>query len=290
MGAQQPCCQGACQAAGLEKYYSVAKSMTGVEHCGECCMDPKKYKLYHFFEKNLTKATDDSPCKGFGFTKYDSTVTHGFGPVKMTLDLYDKPAEEPSFLADVQFVEDPVSCMKSKCPSQISKCMSDAKCNALLACAAKCAPSDSACIKACAKGGIDGAVLGMVMCAKKNGCFSDVAAVPNGPPNGLFCGKVPFIISMNMTVNAATMTFDYNNDIKVAHKSVSCSGEKFKYDGTNFDISGALADPNDCLAKAISQDAKSKPTITFDGTNIVAKNGYGTLKLKPKLSPGATCD
>jgi len=55
-------------------------------------MDPKKYKLYHFFEKNLTHSAVDSPCESFGFTKYDSTVTHGFGPVKMTLDLYDKPA------------------------------------------------------------------------------------------------------------------------------------------------------------------------------------------------------
>ena len=27
----------------------------------------------------------------FGFTKYDSTVTHGFGPISMTLDLYDLP-------------------------------------------------------------------------------------------------------------------------------------------------------------------------------------------------------
>merc|ERR1711959_302120 len=207
--AQQPCCQGKCQTAGQEKYWSIAKSILGTKHCGECCMDPKEYKLYHLFEKNLTKSAVDSPCKSFGFTKYDSTVTHGFGPVKMTLDLYDKSSTE---------------------------------------------------------------------------------VVPNGPPNGLFCGKVPFIISMNMTVNAAAMTFDYNNDVKVTGLKVSCSGEKFKYDGTNFDISGVLADPTDCLAKAISKDAKSKPTLSFDGTNIVAKNGYGTLKLKPKLSPGATCD
>ena len=54
-------------------------------------MDPSKYNLFHFFEKNLTKSESDSPCKGFGYTKYDSTVTHGFGPVSMTLDLYDLP-------------------------------------------------------------------------------------------------------------------------------------------------------------------------------------------------------
>jgi hypothetical protein len=87
----EPCCQNACKANGMEKYYSIAASMFGVPHCGECCMDPSKYSLYHFFEKNLTKASTDTPCSDFGYTKYDSTVTHGFGPVKMTLDLYDLP-------------------------------------------------------------------------------------------------------------------------------------------------------------------------------------------------------
>jgi len=89
---EEACCQGACKENGKEKYWSIAASMGGTKHCGECCMDPSKYKLYHFFEKNLTKSTTDSPCEGFGYTKYDSTVTHGFGPVKMTLDLYDLPA------------------------------------------------------------------------------------------------------------------------------------------------------------------------------------------------------
>ena len=33
--------------------------------------------LYHIFEKNLTKADNDSPCADtFGYTKYDSTATH----------------------------------------------------------------------------------------------------------------------------------------------------------------------------------------------------------------------
>ena len=26
-------------------------------------MNPKEYKLYHFFEKNLTKSAVDNPCK-----------------------------------------------------------------------------------------------------------------------------------------------------------------------------------------------------------------------------------
>jgi hypothetical protein len=56
-------------------------------------LDPKKYNLFHRFESNLTKADNDEPCKGFGYTKYDSTDTHGFGPVSVTLDLYDLPKE-----------------------------------------------------------------------------------------------------------------------------------------------------------------------------------------------------
>merc|ERR1712188_239502 len=77
---------------GEEKYWSIASGLFGGEHCGEACMNPKDYKLYHFFEKNLTKSDSDYPCRGFGYTVYDSTPTHGFGPVKMTLDLYDKPS------------------------------------------------------------------------------------------------------------------------------------------------------------------------------------------------------
>merc|ERR1711865_1176834 len=99
VASSEPCCQGACKVAGEEKYYSVAKSLSGTKHCGECCMNPKSYNLYHFFEKNLTLADNDTPCATtFGYTKYDSTVTHGFGPVKMTLDLYDmpKPPSPPS--------------------------------------------------------------------------------------------------------------------------------------------------------------------------------------------------
>jgi len=188
------CCT-AC-VAPHEKYYSIDKVHN---MCGECCMDPKDFWKYKIFEPGLTNATDNNPCAEAKFTDYQSTVTHGFGPVKMTLDLY-KPTT----------------------------------------------------------------ILG-------------------APPSGTYCGKVPFIISMNMTIHADSMTFDYNNDVKVTGFKVSCSGEPYKFDeATNtFDISGALSNPSDCLAKAIAKDAKAKPSITFDGTNIAAKNGYGTLKLKP---------
>lgn len=86
------CCVGACdKSKGLEKYWSIASGILGEKHCGEACMEPSQYNLYHFFEKNLTKSDSDYPCRDFGFTVYDSTPTHGFGPIKMTLDLYNKP-------------------------------------------------------------------------------------------------------------------------------------------------------------------------------------------------------
>merc|ERR1719273_955999 len=51
-------------------------------------MDPKNYKLYHIFEPGLKKASSNTPCSDRDFTVYMNTPTHGFGPIKMTLDLY----------------------------------------------------------------------------------------------------------------------------------------------------------------------------------------------------------
>jgi hypothetical protein len=95
--AAEHCC-GTCNAtAGLEKYFSVAEPLLSKkQNCGECCMDPKDYNEFHLFEKNLTKATTNTPCGDFGFTDYLSTDTHGFGPVKMTLDMYTFPAPAPA--------------------------------------------------------------------------------------------------------------------------------------------------------------------------------------------------
>merc|ERR1711959_717259 len=95
------CCVGKCSVAGEEKYWSIASGILGKQHCGEACMKPSDYKLYHFFEKNLTKSDSDTPCSDFGFTVYDSTPTHGFGPVKMTLDLYNKPSEDSTLDGNV---------------------------------------------------------------------------------------------------------------------------------------------------------------------------------------------
>merc|ERR1711871_87623 len=82
------CCSGACTWEGEEKYYSVD---TRHDLCGECCMKPEDYNLYHIFERGLKKAEDGdlSPCTTLNYPKYTETVTHGAGPIKMTLDLYD---------------------------------------------------------------------------------------------------------------------------------------------------------------------------------------------------------
>mmetsp|Transcript_11524 Transcript_11524/g.26413 ORF Transcript_11524/g.26413 Transcript_11524/m.26413 type:complete len:96 (-) Transcript_11524:52-339(-) len=87
--------------APMEKYWSIAKGIWGTPHCGEACMHPEQYKEFHFFEPNLTHSEVAEPCKSFGYKKYDSTDTHGFGPISMTLDLYDFPdevAEAPAMM------------------------------------------------------------------------------------------------------------------------------------------------------------------------------------------------
>ena len=93
--ADGPCCKSCTPP--LEKYFSV-----DVPHgfCGEACMDPSKFKIFKFFEKNLTKATDNTPCPeqftptGGHYTKYSSTVTHGIPHIlAVTLDLYAPDAD-----------------------------------------------------------------------------------------------------------------------------------------------------------------------------------------------------
>ena len=68
--------------------------------CGETCLDPSKFKIYHLFEKNLTAATGGPPntthpcslqltAADTHYTVYNSTVTHGVpGLLAVTLDLY----------------------------------------------------------------------------------------------------------------------------------------------------------------------------------------------------------
>ena len=83
----EKCCE-VCTKEGELKYYSVDKLFN---RCGECCMDPDKYWIYHIFEKGLTQAEVDNPCAELGYTEYEKTETHGAMGVTMTLDKYKKP-------------------------------------------------------------------------------------------------------------------------------------------------------------------------------------------------------
>jgi len=80
----EKCCSK-CTDKNKVKYYSI---VTDNGRCGECCMNPKYYKIFKIFEPNLTLAENDSPCETFNYKIYEDTETHGFGPLKVTLDLY----------------------------------------------------------------------------------------------------------------------------------------------------------------------------------------------------------
>ena len=89
-----PCCAGSCTAPQV-KFFSVDHGFGHSPFCGETCLDPKKYNLYHLFEKNLTQATQEHPCahqfdpSGGHYSVYAKTVTHGVpGLLAVTLDLY----------------------------------------------------------------------------------------------------------------------------------------------------------------------------------------------------------
>ena len=81
------CCYE-CTVEGEIKYYSIDKLWN---RCGECCMDPDQYWIYHIFESGLTEADVDHPCEELGYTEYEKTETHGAMGITMTLDKYKKP-------------------------------------------------------------------------------------------------------------------------------------------------------------------------------------------------------
>ena len=82
----EKCCSK-CEDENKVKYYSID---TKHDRCGECCMNPKYYKIFKIFESGLTLADNDSPCEAFKYSVYENTETHGFGPIKVTLDKYKK--------------------------------------------------------------------------------------------------------------------------------------------------------------------------------------------------------
>ena len=95
-----PCCANPCTLP-LIKYYSVDHGPFHTPFCGETCLDPKKFNIYHLFEKNLTVADGEYPCShqftqdGGFYSNYSSTVTHGIpGVLAVTLDLYSEPTSQ----------------------------------------------------------------------------------------------------------------------------------------------------------------------------------------------------
>ena len=83
----EKCCE-VCTVEGEIKYYSIDNLWN---RCGECCMDPDKYWIYHIFESGLTEADSDYPCEERGYTEYEKTETHGAMGITMTLDKYKQP-------------------------------------------------------------------------------------------------------------------------------------------------------------------------------------------------------
>ena len=87
VASDEMCCVE-CTVEGEIKYYSIDSLW---DRCGECCMNPDQYWIYHIFEPGLTEATVDHPCEEFGYTEYEKTETHGAMGITMTLDKYKKP-------------------------------------------------------------------------------------------------------------------------------------------------------------------------------------------------------
>ena len=137
--ADDQCCKHCDESASLAKYYSVDKLHN---KCGECCMKPSQYKLYKVFEPGLTAANgSDTPCRERGFSNYDSTVTHGFGPVKMTLDLYDPAPSTATASFECPKWLGPIctsGCIAAHCAGPLSECIVDTECRARLQGMGKC--------------------------------------------------------------------------------------------------------------------------------------------------------
>lgn len=78
---QEKCCTS-CTLPAV-KYLSLRNNK-----CGEACIDPKDYSKIKIFEPTLELASSNTPCADKSFTEYNNTVTHGFGTLKATLDMY----------------------------------------------------------------------------------------------------------------------------------------------------------------------------------------------------------
>lgn len=121
-----PCCHDCT--APLEKYHSVDHIMN---NCGEACMDPSKFWLYKLFEPGLEKSETNTPCADRKYDDYKNTPTHGFGPVKMTLDLYGPHKDLGDDAAECEALGDDKTCdANDKCSWCVSGAVKPA-CKAL---------------------------------------------------------------------------------------------------------------------------------------------------------------
>ena len=78
-------CCSVCTVPGELKYYSID---TRWNQCGECCMNPDDYDLYHKFEKGLTLSNSSTPCADNHFSVFKGIDTHHAGSISMTFDMY----------------------------------------------------------------------------------------------------------------------------------------------------------------------------------------------------------
>jgi len=85
-----PCCIS-CE-HGKAKYFSIDNRF---DHCGESCIYTIGYPIFKLFEPGLLPATGNQTiCHEKGYTIYNETVTHGFWPISITVDLYNPLKEE----------------------------------------------------------------------------------------------------------------------------------------------------------------------------------------------------
>ena len=71
-----------------DKYYSIPILFN--DHCGESCISEQDYYKYKLLEPKLTKAKTNTPCLDMGYSAYEKTEEHSFGPINVLVDLYKK--------------------------------------------------------------------------------------------------------------------------------------------------------------------------------------------------------
>jgi len=90
---KSPCCSSCPE--GKKKYYSIPSPSEANPQCGECCLDPKKIKMWKLFEPKL----EEGDCSSHGYTKYVSTETDGFPPLAVTNDRFTREECPDNFRA-----------------------------------------------------------------------------------------------------------------------------------------------------------------------------------------------